>query len=415
MPATRPVHPLILWAICALIASGCAQRRIAPLEHALAVFGERRFEDALPLLEQVVAGSPRDATARCWLAETKRRLGRQADAVRDARTALAIDPHSSFAHVVLADCYDPVMSGWEGTNADSTWTHNRQAAMDDPRNGDAWLSVWKHAVARGDSTRERASLRQLYRIGYFTPAVLAYNRWQLEHLPSRAALLTQGDMDTYPAAALQAAEGVRSDVAIVNLSLLNWPDYALAIGHREGLPLPQGIDSPQVRTARAFHDGREPTAVSDRVVSLWVTSLAQGKLGRPVSVAASASAIEELPVLHHRLTLAGPYYEVARDTGAALSDLTLLRKTMSGLVPSSFAGFWVSTLDQSPIRASGTSGLGGNLIAAALRWGHESFSAGDRVGARAAVAKIDSLVTVLGTDEGMGKEIARLRERTAPQ
>ena len=72
--------------VCAVVAAGaCAHRRSDALNRALAVFGQRRFEQALPLLEQAVAESPRDATARCWLAETKRRLQRQADAVRDAR------------------------------------------------------------------------------------------------------------------------------------------------------------------------------------------------------------------------------------------------------------------------------------------------------------------------------------------
>ena len=112
---------------------------------------------------------------------------------------------------MLADCFDPVMSMWESASGDSTWTHNRRAVADDPKNGDAWLSVWKHAVARGDSAWERRSLETLSRIGFFTGAALAYNRWQLERLPANAVLLTNGDMDTFPSVVLQGALGVRRD------------------------------------------------------------------------------------------------------------------------------------------------------------------------------------------------------------
>ena len=214
----RRLAPAVL-VICALLAGGaCTHRRSATLDRALAVFGERRFDEALPLFEQAVMESPRDATAR----------------------------------------------------------------------------------------------------------------WQLQYLPPRAVLLTQGDMDTYPSAMLQAAGGVRTDVAIVNLSLLDWPDYALAVARRAGLPLPEGIDAPKVRRDHSFHDGREPAGVSARVVSLWVESAKRGRLARPLALAASVADLEPAPALRDRLTLAGPYYEVTRDSRAAADDLARLRDKRLG-------------------------------------------------------------------------------------
>ena len=380
--------------------------KAAPLDSALVFYGASRFDDALPLFERAVADSPAHAVARCWLAETRRRLGKPGDAVRDARAALALDPRSSFAHTILADCYDPMMSGWDGTNADSAWVHVRLATAYDPRNGEAWLSMWKHAVARGDSAPERESLQALGRIGYFTPAVLAYNRWQLEFLPPKAVLLTRGDTDTYPSAMLQAVSGVRADVAVVNLGLLNWPDYAKAIGRRARLPLPPGIDSSR---ARRDSVGKETAGLSDRVVSSWADSVGRGTLPRPLAVAASAARIGEMPALRRRLTLAGPYYTVARDTGAASDDVARLRTTVAAIDPPAFSGPWVSDLDRSPIRVAGAGGLGGNLLDAALRWGRASLEAGDRAGALAALAKLDSLTAVLGAGEVMRGKIKRLR------
>jgi tetratricopeptide (TPR) repeat protein len=401
---------LIVSAITALLATASgADPGFAPLDSGLVVFRASRFEDALLLFERAVADSPAHVVARCWLAETRRRIGRQEDAARDARAALALDPHSSFAHTVLADCYDPSLSGWQGANTDSAWAHIRQAAADDPHNGEAWLSVWKHSVARGDSARERESLQALGSIGYFTPAVIAYNRWQLEFLPPRAVLLTRGDMDTYPSRMLQTSSGVRADVAIVNLALLNWPDYATAIGRRAGLPLPARIDSS--KTPRDSVSGMEPS-VSDRVVSSWADSLKRGTLPRPLTVAASAARIGETPALLGRLTLVGPFYDVARDTGATPDDLPRLRATVAAIDPPAFAGPWASDLDQSQIRVAGGGGLGANLLNAALRCGRASLDAGDKPGAIAALAKLDSLAAVLRPGEVMRGKIRRLRAAT---
>jgi hypothetical protein len=379
----------------------------APLDSGLVALRASRPEQALPFFERAVADSPAHVIARCWLAETRRRSGRPEEAARDARAALALDPHSSFAHAVLADCYDPSMSGWPGASADSAWTHIRQAAAGDPRNGEAWLSVWKHSVARGDSARERESLQALDRIGYFTPAVIAYNRWQLEFLPQRAVLLTRGDTDTYPSAMLQTVSGVRADVAIVNASLLNWPDYAKAIGRRTGLPLPARIDSS--KAPRDSVAGAWPGGVADRVVSSWADSVKRGAFPRPLAVAASASRVGETPALLGRLTLAGPFYDVARDTGAAPDDLPRLRATVAAIDPPAFAGPWASDLDPSPIRVAGAGGLGVNLLNAALHFGRAALEAGDKPGALAALAKLDSLTTVIGAGQVTRARIRRLR------
>jgi tetratricopeptide (TPR) repeat protein len=391
----------------ALSAGSGAPTGFAPLDSALVLFGQRRYAEALPLFEEAVTDSPRHALARCAVAETKRRLDRNPEAARDARFWLAIDRCSACAHSVLAECYDPLTSAWEQANAESAWAHFTAAAACDPRSGDAWLGVWRHAIARGDSARERKSLEALSGLGWFTPALIAYGRWQLAFLPQRAVLLTRGDLDSWPSAMLQGAAAVRPDVAVVNLSLLDWPDYARAIGRRAALPLPAWLDTAPARPAPAAAT-TGPTA--ERIVAAWADSVKRGALPRPLIVGAGAARIGETPALRGRLTFAGPYYTVASDTGAAEVDSSRLAATVAAIDPPVFAGPWTAgTERQRGVPVAGAAGLGANLLAATLRRGLLALDAGDAPAAIAALAKLDSLTAVISAGEVMRARIRRLR------
>ena len=55
-----------------------------PLDSAQVLYRSSRFDEALPLFERAVADSPAHAVARCWLAETRRRIGRHPSNERPA-------------------------------------------------------------------------------------------------------------------------------------------------------------------------------------------------------------------------------------------------------------------------------------------------------------------------------------------
>ena len=63
----------------------------------------------------------------------------------------------------------------------------------------------------------------------YDPYILDYAKYNLFSCPPNAILFTNGDNDTYPLWYAQYALGVRTDVAVINRSLLNYREYASMI------------------------------------------------------------------------------------------------------------------------------------------------------------------------------------------
>ncbi|HEV2669826.1 MAG TPA: DUF2723 domain-containing protein [Gemmatimonadales bacterium] len=77
----------------------------------------------------------------------------------------------------------------------------------------------------------------------------------LETLPPNAIFFTVGDNDTFPLLYLQAVEGVRRDVAVINLSLANLPWFAEQLQRRDpSFPLAMSAAERTAWAARAGSD-----------------------------------------------------------------------------------------------------------------------------------------------------------------
>ncbi len=87
--------------------------------------------------------------------------------------------------------------------------------------------------------------------------LLEWNKNLLNSAPPDAILITNGDNDTYPAWFLQA-QGLRTDVMVVNLSLLNITDYRRHLVHN-GLPIE--MDSVTLDTLRPRWDAKTKAIV----------------------------------------------------------------------------------------------------------------------------------------------------------
>jgi tetratricopeptide (TPR) repeat protein len=122
-----------------LVGMACyGQLTQSSIDKPLGLFFETKFEQALPLFEQISNKDQKNVEAWTWLAETYRRLARTDEAIKTARIALSINPCYSFAHLVLAQASYP--------NNDTIMVHVTKAIECDSTDPNAWLMVWGEAI-----------------------------------------------------------------------------------------------------------------------------------------------------------------------------------------------------------------------------------------------------------------------------
>lgn len=122
---------------------------------------------------------------------------------------------------------------------------------------------------------------RMFQTNYFThdrsrnwvPWDSAYNL--LQSCVTDAILFTNGDNDTFPLWYLQDVEGIRRDIRIVNLSLVNTNWYAKQLKHLE----PFGAKKVAISLSDAAIDQLQPVRWKPRVITLPVSGQAIEELG----------------------------------------------------------------------------------------------------------------------------------------
>jgi tetratricopeptide (TPR) repeat protein len=345
-----------------LVVGGCSELRESTLERGIELFLDNRLQEALPLLEASAQSWKDNPEAHAWLAECLRRLNKYDEAAKAAYTALMLDETHAFAHTVMADLFNPQYSAWRRADFDTTWYHLREAVRHDASDGNAWSALWIQAMRKGDRQLERTAAIRMIDSGFLSKPLLAYNRWQLQHLPENAILLTNGDMDTYPAAALREKERLREDVAVINLSLLNVPWYQRLMADRYDLPLSSEADRP-------FRDDDGVLVLPSRqVVGSWMQMEQRGELGRPLCAAVTVADFDFTPDARERMILCGPYYEIFASPVEHEVDLDRLKRCLDSIDPLDFEGDFATPIDRSPVRRGATNRLATNVTSAMLRY-----------------------------------------------
>ena len=352
---------------------GCSKRQPASPDEALALYRQNKLEQALPLFEALVAEDANNPEKHVWLAETYRRLGKKAEAIKEARRALELEPHNSFAHTVIAEASNPVVGVWAQANSDTTWFHLMKAVECDSFDAHPWLVIWGEAIHHGNPSMSRQALRRIAESGFLTKAALSYGRWMLRGLPENAVLMTNGDMDTYPPCAVQEAEGFRRDVVVVNRGTLNEPWYARFIRDQGGVSLP--FDDARLERMDGYKDAKgELVTPSDQIFRGWLEQKAKGTFKRPLAVAVS---VEEsyYSSVRDNMRFAGAFLLWSDVAKAKTSDVSSMLASLKGVSPDDFTGPWVSDKDRSPVRRLYTKNIARNVTLTAIMCGESLLDA----------------------------------------
>lgn len=388
---------------------GCAKKSGGDLDTALTLYRQNKLNDALPLFEKAALDDSTNAEILCWLAETYRRLNLKDAAVQAAHKALTIDSCSSFAYTVLADALNPMYGAWDQASEDSSWSCLMKAIACDSTDGNAWLSVWSQSIKWGDPDLEKRSLQALISTGILSPGILAYNRWVLQNLPQDAMLLTNGDMDTYPAVAVQEVEKFRPDVAVVNYSLLNTTWYDRYIRDKFNIPLP--YSDTELEQVQAFSDtSGKVTTIASQIMSGWLAMRQKGTLKRPVAIAATVSDLSFATDSQDHLCLMGPYKLWLPQPATTDLDTAAVRKSLLSINPDDYTATLASIKDRSPVRYSTADKIVTNITALALQYSRKLIDAGRKQDALAMLDWADAFENKSFLGPVLADEIAKLRE-----
>lgn len=110
-----------------------------------------------------------------------------------------------------------------------------ESAALDPEYSDPWFSLVVAYLADGDRERRDVALRSLLEGRAVEDEVIDFCYNMISSVDSNAILITHGDNDTFPGWILTRIIGFRSDVNVVNRSLLNASWYASTV-MKDGVP-----------------------------------------------------------------------------------------------------------------------------------------------------------------------------------
>jgi tetratricopeptide (TPR) repeat protein len=194
------------------------------------------------------------------------------------------------------------------TNDDAIRKLERAAELD-PAYDDAWYALASVYQERNDDEKMNLALKRLLELGAVSEEIMDFNYNTLSSLDSNAILVTNGDMDTYPCWILQRILNYRTDVVIMNISLMNtdwYPGYLMDRGLPRFITQAELMDYRTRRLEQVKQSGTQPMGPGPFGDSLVVYMIDSAKLaGRPVYFALTLADTEILKPLKEAGELIG--------------------------------------------------------------------------------------------------------------
>jgi len=315
---------------------------------------------------------PNDPKAWAQLAKASGYAGDPCETAIDYATrAVRIGPRDAEALAVLGGWkWAAWCPGQPVDPAEAIRLLERAIALD-PDIDDARLHLWVMYLSKGRLDDAASDLRALLDRNRIPEPLVDYGYNELIALEPDAILLTNGDNDTCPAVTLQAARGLRTDVAVINLSMLNmgWYRRLLREG-RASVPVPL-LD-------------QDPAAIGGGDDAVKGLAQALSDAGGKRALYAACTVDLRYHTIPGRLSCEGIVYRVLpaaessveADTGRIGRNLAGVYRLESATSPALDWEAWSSlrTLMQ-------------NYIAAALQLAVAQGRANDRAGAGASMAR----------------------------
>jgi len=259
-----------------------------------------------------LAEHPESAVAYVELSRALRYAGTSTPEERSEliRTAYETDPNCPEALDAMAESFLGKTSLVE--SPEEAFALGKKAADLAPGWPAPHFNLWSLAIFLGDMEAADEQLQAILETGGIAAPVLDFGYNLLASAAPGGIIFTNGDNDTYPPLALQVARGIRPDVLVVNLSLLNLPEYAETVW--EGLPAGR---RPFTKTEiadmyGAWNQQEEGDRFSGVIVQGMVEKVRTGTWKGPVyfSVTVSPSVLD---LYVDRLRLEGLLCRVARE------------------------------------------------------------------------------------------------------
>lgn len=282
------------------------------------VLSEARYRELRDAWKEYTERNPSDALGWSELAKAAKYAGDPCEVYTAyARKGVEVDPGSATAQAVLGSVIWKNYCKSESDDPGPSIRALEEALRLDPSLPDPHFTLWVLRVYQGDRDRAADELRALLQNELIPEPVVDFGYNQLIGLEPDAILLTNGDNDTYPALALQAARGLRADVSVLNVSLLNAPwyqEYVLS-----------GPNPPPIPRVKA--EGKEPPMIP--VVRGLVRNLQESGWKRPLYVAVTVMNPKQF--MDNRLRLEGLVYRVLPESGGEPDiDITKLEDNLTG-------------------------------------------------------------------------------------